>query len=122
MPKKLLIVDDEASIRETLTRFFRSQGYEVRSASDGRQALGLILEDRPDMVITDMNMPVLDGFGLMRAAAESAPGLSVIMMTGVGEEEAAVRAKALGAVDYVSKPLDFAYLAASVKARLAPPP
>jgi DNA-binding NtrC family response regulator len=105
--QKVLIVDDEASTRQGLSELVAAWGYETATASDGAEALERVQEFEPTAVITDVAMPRLDGFGLLKRLGETHPQTAVIMLTGQGSVEAAIRAvKDEGAFYYFDKPVD----------------
>ncbi|MEC8194670.1 MAG: sigma-54 dependent transcriptional regulator [Myxococcota bacterium] len=101
----VLVVDDEEANRLTLERILVREDLRVVHAPDGRAALHQIREHRPDLVLTDLMMPGLDGMGLLKAARELDGDLEVIMMTAYGTVETAVEAMKLGATDFITKPL-----------------
>jgi two-component system response regulator AtoC len=104
MADRILIVDDEASLRDALTRILTAEGYEVRQAGDGKEALGILGAQAFDFLLCDLRMPVMGGLDLLREiTARGIPG-TVIMMSAFGTVETAVEAMKLGAYDYVSKP------------------
>jgi Response regulator containing CheY-like receiver, AAA-type ATPase, and DNA-binding domains len=104
MADRILIVDDEASLRDALARILTAEGYEVRQAGDGKEALGILGAQRFDFLLCDLRMPVMGGLDLLREiTARGIPG-TVIMMSAFGTVETAVEAMKLGAYDYVSKP------------------
>ena len=110
---RVLIVDDETAIAETLSEMFGSWGYETATAPDGRAGLALVDEFRPSVVVTDVYMPNLDGFGLLREMRELHPATAVILLTGLGTVEMALRAvQDEGAFHYFEKPIDFQKLRA----------
>lgn len=82
LPFRLLVVDDESSIREVTSAMLAEQGYEVLTAEDGQQALELLPQFRPDLVITDLRMPRLSGFELLEIMRERFPRLPVIAVSG----------------------------------------
>jgi DNA-binding NtrC family response regulator len=102
---KLLIVDDDALIRRSLVELLRREGYQVFDASTGAQALEVAANVNPQLVITDFNMPEIDGMQLLRDLHARKPDLPVILVTGYGTVEQAVEAMKNGAYDYVSKPI-----------------
>src|SRR5436853_1748426 len=115
---RILIVDDEQSVREVLAEYFTEQGYEVATAESGKRALSVLPEHRPDLVLLDIRMPEMDGVETLKRLRQVAPAVSVIMVT-ANEDVALARATLkIGAVDYVSKPFDFAYLERAVMAGL----
>ena len=104
MADRILIVDDEASLRDALARILDAEGYEVRQAEDGKEALGILVTQPFDFILCDLRMPVMGGLDLLREiTARGVPG-TVIMMSAFGTVETAVEAMKLGAYDYVSKP------------------
>jgi len=106
MANHLLIVDDEPAILDTLSGIFQDEGYEVSSARDGQEALKLVKTDPvPDLVLLDIWMPDLDGIETLRRMMEMRPRPLVVMMSGHGSIESAVKAIKLGAYDYIEKPL-----------------
>ncbi len=107
MKARILIVDDEATIRDTLCTILTEEGFEARSAENGRQALELIQQENFDLVITDLRMPEMDGLELLKAVKLNSPQTSVIIITAYGSMESAIEALRLGAFDYLIKPLDF---------------
>jgi two-component system, NtrC family, nitrogen regulation response regulator NtrX len=105
MSKHVLIVDDEASIRTSLSGALKDEGYRVTSAASGREALELMKSNKPDVVLLDIWMPEMDGLEVLKNVKQDLPELSVIMMSGHGNIETAVRATKLGAFDFIEKPL-----------------
>jgi two-component system, NtrC family, response regulator HydG len=103
---KLLIVDDELSVRDSLGKWFREEGYEVGTAESASDALTRMAEKHWDLALLDIKMRGTDGIELQRRLHEMRPDLIVIMMTGYASVETAVTALKNGAYDYVSKPLD----------------
>lgn len=106
MSGSVCIVDDEPSILNTLSGIIEDEGYQVSLAKSGTEALKLIRSDQPDLVILDIWMPDLDGLETLKQAKQQFPNLLVIMMSGHGSVETAVKATKLGAYDYLEKPLD----------------
>jgi len=116
---KLLIVDDELSVRDSLGKWFREEGYEVATAESASDALTRLAEQRWDAALVDIKMRGTDGIELQRRMHEADPELMVIMMTGYASVETAVAALKNGAYDYVTKPLDPDEIAHLVKKALA---
>ena len=105
MPKaRVLIVDDEKSMRDLLSITLEKEGYDVASATGGEAAIEMLHRDSVDVVITDLRMPKVDGLQVLRAAKEISPDTTVIMITAVASTESAVEAMKLGAYDYITKP------------------
>src|ERR671932_196048 len=112
MPKgRILIVDDEPVIAESLDEMLRDWGYETAIAPDGVAGLAAVEEFNPLVVVSDVYMPRLDGFGLLREVRELHPETAVILLTGQASVEMAMRAiQEEGAFHYLEKPVDFAKL------------
>jgi len=104
MAAKILIIDDEASIRDSLSGILSDEGFLPVCAEDGAQGLALLEGDRFDLVLLDIWMPGLDGMEVLRQIRESSPELPVIMISGHGTIETAVQATRLGAYDFIEKP------------------
>jgi len=116
---KLLIVDDELSVRDSLAKWFHEEGYEIGTAEDASHALTRLAEKSWDAALVDIKMRGTDGIELQRRMHELDPNLIVIMMTGYASVETAVTALKNGAYDYVTKPLDPDEIAHIVKKALA---
>ena len=104
MSAKILLVEDEANMVRTLSRILERAGYEVFSAANGKEALEVLARDTVDVLITDLNMPVMDGMTLLRSMQELASRPAVVVLTGYGTIQSAVDAMKLGASDYLIKP------------------
>ncbi|MDE2322767.1 MAG: sigma-54-dependent Fis family transcriptional regulator [candidate division NC10 bacterium] len=100
----ILVVDDEQGMRELLTVLLEHQGYRVITASDGEQALDLVAHQSPDLVISDVRMPRMDGIGLLTGIRKADPHLPVIMVTAYASMDSTIQAMRLGADDYITKP------------------
>src|SRR5512138_2578049 len=112
--RNVLVVDDESQITRVLKTTLSSQGYGVRTATDGKQALQAMKEWPPDLVITDLRMPNMDGLQLCRAIrAESR--VPIIVLSVKGEETIKVEALDAGADDYITKPFNVNELLARVR-------
>ena len=116
---KLLIVDDELSVRDSLGKWFHEEGYEIGTAENANEALTRLAEQRWDVALVDIKMRGTDGIELQRRMHEIYPELIVIIMTGYASVETAVAALKNGAYDYVTKPLDPDEIAHLVKKALA---
>lgn len=101
---RILVVDDEESMREVLTIMLHDEGYQVEAVSDGLQAFNRLQEQDFDLVISDMKMPRLDGMELLQRIKEQCPDTVVIMITAFSSTEDAVLAMRQGAYDYITKP------------------
>ena len=115
---RILVVDDEVNARTALLELLRDEGYEVDSAADAFKALGKMADFAPDLVLTDVKMPGMDGLQLLARLREDDSDLPVIMMTAFGEVETAVRAMRAGARDYLAKPVNVGELSVVVAREL----
>jgi two-component system response regulator RegX3 len=104
MQRKLLIVEDEAPIRDGLTIAFRQHGFEIESAEDGNTGLELALSKDYDLILLDIMLPGLDGYSICQHIKEANGSQPVIMLTAKSSEEDIIQGLSLGADDYVSKP------------------
>jgi two-component system NtrC family response regulator len=103
---RVVVIDDEQNAAEALETLLREDGYDVARAHDGRAALSLLETFGPDVVLTDLRMPGMDGLDLLSRVKESRPETLVILMTAYGTVKTAVKAMKLGAEDYLAKPID----------------
>ena len=106
MSYRLLVADDEASLRRVLEAHLRRQGYDVDTVEDGAAALGRLEAQSYHTVVSDLRMPEMDGMELVRRVAERWPHLPVIIITAHGAVDTAVEAMKAGAFDFISKPFD----------------
>ncbi|KPK79270.1 MAG: hypothetical protein AMS25_13235 [Gemmatimonas sp. SM23_52] len=104
--RHVLVVDDDAKIRESLSEALSDDVTEVRTAEDAERALSLVDERLPDIVISDVRMPGLDGLALLKLLRERAPSVDVILMTAYDDMPTVVTAMREGAIDFLVKPLD----------------
>lgn len=114
----ILIVDDEQSYRQLLTLVFESDGHSIRTASNGREAVELVAAEAPDVIVSDVRMPDMDGIEMLRAVRETHADLGVVFMTAHASVESAREAFKLGADDFVTKPFDVEELKLIVKKTL----
>ena len=112
---RILIVDDEANARAALSEILRDEGYSTETAADGFKALGKMEDFQPEVVLTDLKMPGLDGLGFMEKARAASPLTVFVVMTAFGTISSAVSAIKQGAENYLTKPLDFDALSAVVE-------
>lgn len=113
---KLLVVDDERNLRLVIQKELSRHGYDVETAADGEAAWEIMEAKDFDVLLCDINMPRLDGMGLLKRCKEKSPNPpEVIMLTGQGTVETAIQAMKLGAYDYLTKPYRIAELTALVK-------
>ncbi|MDQ2909347.1 MAG: response regulator transcription factor [Candidatus Eremiobacteraeota bacterium] len=115
--KKILVVDDESAILTTLRFNLERNGYTVATAGDGRTAIALASTERPDLIVMDIMLPVLDGIEACKEIRKSS-GVPIIMLTARDQEIDKVLALELGADDYITKPFSLHEFLARVKARL----
>jgi DNA-binding NtrC family response regulator len=114
VPLRVLLVEDEADLREPLGEALREAGHEVVLGSDGEQGLVLVTEQTFDVVVTDVNLPKVDGQTLLRRVLTEAPGTRVILITAYGDIGRAVAALQQGAYDYLAKPFELGRLLALI--------
>jgi len=103
---RVVVIDDEVNAAAALETLLREDGYDVSRANDARSGLLLIEKNDPDVVLTDLRMPGIDGLELLARIKEIRPGTLVILMTAYGTVKTAVKAMKLGAEDYLGKPID----------------
>ncbi len=113
--RTILVVDDEASIRESLEGILQDEGYNPLFAETGEDALAMLGRELPDLVLLDIWMPGMDGLETLRRIKELHPGLTVIMMSGHGTIETAVKATKMGAFDFIEKPLSLEKVLLSIQ-------
>jgi len=117
---RILVVDDEAGVRTTLTGILEDEGFEVATAADGEEALAAVRSHAPHVVLLDIWMPGRDGLEVLPEIRSLAPGVAVIMISGHGTVETAVKATKLGAFDFVEKPLSLEKIIVTVRNAVAP--
>jgi len=115
---KILVVDDDANIRELLQMFLASKGFEVTLAAEGMEAVSALKRERPHLVLLDIMMPRMSGFEVLKMLKAADPKVAVIMITALGDMSSAQECLALGAYDYIVKPLNLDYLETSVMAKI----
>jgi sigma-B regulation protein RsbU (phosphoserine phosphatase) len=118
MQHRILVVDDEREIVSLIRRSLELEHYQVVEAGDGEQALRALQAEIPDLILLDINLPLLDGFTVCRRIRAQGLGVPVIMLTGQTQVDARVRGLDCGADDYVGKPFDIPELLARVRAQL----
>ena len=112
--RRILVADDDKQVRQILKIFLTRQGYHVDEAENGAQALAIIDSARPDLVFLDIVMPDLSGIETLRWIRQKYPELSVIIMTGMNQEEVWKKAMLSGATDYITKPFSYEQLRANL--------
>src|SRR5512138_3265309 len=115
MSATILIVDDEESIRTSLAGVLEDEGYRTVFAVDGLEALAAIETELPDLVLLDIWMPRMDGMETLQRLKEKNPSLTVVMISGHGTIETAVRSTKLGAFDFIEKPLSLEKVLVTVR-------
>ncbi|MBZ0263149.1 sigma-54 dependent transcriptional regulator [bacterium] len=103
---RILVVDDDPKVLHILTHFLKSKGYEVFNASNGREALDRMEQDKPDLAFLDIDMPIMDGREVLAAMKERAIQLPVIVITAFSSMDVAIEAIRFGAYEYLTKPFD----------------
>ncbi|MBM4135870.1 MAG: sigma-54-dependent Fis family transcriptional regulator [Nitrospira sp.] len=111
----VLVVDDEEGIRESLSGILEDEGYEVLTSSSGEEAIGVIKEQSPDLILLDIWLPGMDGIQTLEEIKTIKPELPVIMISGHGNIEIAVKSTRIGAYDFLEKPLSLERVLISVK-------
>ena len=121
MTASILIADDDSISRKVLRRLLEQDGYEVRAASDGREALELFAEETCDVVLLDILMPGLDGISVLERLKGTSEGehIPVIMISAIDDTESVVRCIEIGADDYLTKPFNPVILRARINAGLS---
>lgn len=101
----ILVIDDEAFVRETISDYLVDSGFNIIGAGDGEEGLELFRNENPDAVLVDLNMPKVDGFEVLTAVAAESPDIPIIVVSGAGLIQDAIKAVRLGAWDFVTKPI-----------------
>ena len=115
MIKTILIVDDEKEICTVLSDSLSQEGYRVFTAQNGKTALQLARKEKPDLILLDIKMPIMDGIEVLRRIKKMKRKIAVIMITAYGNLETARKAMKLGAYDFVTKPFDLFFLKSLVQ-------
>lgn len=121
-PKKILCIEDDRETTALIAEELVDRGYEVTVAHDGREGLAAILKTMPDLVLSDISMPVVSGFELLERLIALSPRFTrmpFIFLTALTDRGSELKGRLLGADDYVTKPIDFEMLDTIIKARLA---
>lgn len=119
---QILLVEDEADLRDNLEIVLTHAGHEVLTAGDGREALTMIENAPPDLVLSDVSMPVMSGLQMLARVRQTMPGLAnmpIILLTALGDKENIIDGREAGADDYLTKPVDYQVLTATIDARLS---
>src|SRR3984957_14727020 len=120
--KKILVIEDDRETAGLIAEELRDRGYDVHVAYDGREGFAAILKTMPDLVLSDISMPVLTGFEVLERLTALGPrfgNMPFVFLTALTDRDNELKGRQLGADDYVTKPIDFDMLAAIITARLA---
>ena len=112
---KVLLIDDEESIRKLVGLYLSSKGYEVITAADGQEGIDLFRRETPSIVLTDIKMPGMDGIEVLRKIKEISPEAEVIVITGHGDMDMAIQALQLDACGFITKPVENDSLSIALK-------
>ncbi len=118
---RILVVDDEQDVLDFLAEEFGDCGHEVNTLLRGNEALESVKASTPDLVFLDIRMPGMDGIEVLKKIKEFDPKVKVIMMTAVLDKEIIEQAMALGAIDYIMKPVSLNYLESVLKDKISGP-
>jgi DNA-binding NarL/FixJ family response regulator len=120
--KRVLCIEDDAETAALIAEELVERGYAVTIAGDGREGFAAILKEMPDLVLSDISMPVMSGFEVLERLTALAPrfrNMPFVFLTALSDRDNELRGRQLGADDYVTKPIDFDVLATIITARLA---
>jgi DNA-binding NarL/FixJ family response regulator len=120
--KRILCIEDDRETAALIAEELIERGYDVSLAGDGREGFAAILKDMPDLVLSDISMPVMSGFEILERLTALAPrfrNMPFVFLTALSDRDNELRGRQLGADDYVTKPIDFDVLATIITARLA---
>lgn len=118
MAFQILVVDDDAEVRDILMRFLKRRGYLVESATNGEEALTAVREHDPDLMLLDIYLPGMSGLDVLYAIREDGLHTRTIVLSGMPDEDMAQNTKDLGAVAFLAKPFDFTSLTAEIDTNL----
>ncbi len=110
----ILVVDDEVKACELLKRFLEMKGYDVIAANNGEDAIKMVKDNKPDVMLLDIRMPGMEGTEVLKRVREFDKDIGIIMVTAVKEEHIGKEALKSGADEYITKPIDFNYLETSL--------
>lgn len=119
---RILLVEDEADLRDNLEIVLTHGGHDVVAAENGRDALAALHDGAPDLVVSDLSMPVMDGLSFVRTVRETMPALAempIILLTALGDKDHMIEGRNAGADEYLAKPVDYQILNATINARLS---
>ncbi|MBL4837940.1 MAG: response regulator [Kordiimonadaceae bacterium] len=118
---KILVVEDEAGVREDIVEVLEMEGFDIAEACDGLEGIEKAIEFLPDLIISDVSMPRLDGYGFFEKLHDEHPDVSTVpflFLTAFADKEAELKGRAFGASDYLTKPIDFELLVARIRGQL----
>lgn len=115
---KILVVDDEVKNCELLRRFFEKKDYTIITTNSGMDAIEMVQNESPDIMLLDIRMPGMDGIEVLKCVREFNKKIGIIMVTAVMDEDIAKSAMKLGADEYITKPIDLVYLETHVLVNL----
>ncbi|WP_379970687.1 response regulator [Ectobacillus sp. sgz5001026] len=118
MNEKILIVDDQYGIRILLNEVFQKEGYQTFQAANGFQAIDIVVNDKPDLIVLDMKIPGMDGIEILKRVKQIDKSIKVILMTAYGELDMIQEAKKLGALMHFAKPFDIDELRQAVREQI----
>jgi DNA-binding response OmpR family regulator len=121
-PRRILCVEDNRETASLICEELADRGFEVAAAYNGDDGLAYIIRERPDLVLSDIDMPGMSGFQLLERLTTMAPrfeSIPFVFLTGLGDHDSEIKGWQLGADDYLTKPVDYELLAARIQARLA---
>lgn len=119
-PFHILVVEDDDVSRKNVVKVLTDEGHRVTSATNGDEGIQYVLTDPPDIILTNLRMPKLDGLDLLTRVGQAAPHIPVLLMTALTTSRTKRRARALGAEDFIEKPFDFDDLLHRIERALAP--
>lgn len=119
MSGKILIVDDQYGIRILLNEVFQKEGYQTFQAANGFQAIDIVVNDKPDLIVLDMKIPGMDGIEILKRVKQIDKSIKVILMTAYGELDMIQEAKQLGALMHFAKPFDIDELRNAVRKQIS---
>ncbi len=113
--RRVLVVDDDVHSRDAVARLLTEEGYDATVAADGEQASGILASWHPDLVLTDLNMPRLDGRGLLQRVKTVLPGIPVIVLSARASADGRASVEGMGAAGFFAKPVQVDQLLARIR-------
>jgi len=104
MPKKVLVAEDSSVIQNLTKKILQMQSFEISSVKNGQQVLDILKKEKFDIILMDINMPVMDGMAALKAITSLDPNAHVVMVTAIGQQSVVIEALKAGAKDFVVKP------------------